>query len=107
MFNFDVEITGPEADARALAAELAESGQTAVVPLPPAKSLDPVTMIVVTAAVLQSVDIVYRFYQDWQRRRQAGASARPTITIIVPDGTRILIADKALNDVRLQIEMHQ
>ncbi len=109
MFNFDVEVTGPEAHAHAhiLAGELAAAGRTTVVPVRSTKSPDPVMVIVVSAAALQSVDIVYRFHRHWQRRGQDGTHTRPAVSIILPDGTRIAIADTDPGDARLLIRAHQ
>jgi hypothetical protein len=109
MLKFDIELTGldSEKDARSLAVDLASYGRVAVTPLPAAKGLDPVTMIVVTAAVLQSIYIIYRFYQDLRQKRQARARAQPTLIIILADGTRIQLADTDMDHARLLIETRQ
>ncbi len=108
MFNFDVEVIGPEAHAHAhaLAAELAGTGRTTIVPLRSSRSPDPVTVIVVSAAGIQSVDIVYRFHRRWQYG-QDGAHARPAVAIILPDGVRIPIGDTDPGDARILVRAHQ
>lgn len=53
------------------------------------RGVDAVVVITVTAAVLQPVDIIVRFYQDWRSRQRFLPGSRPQMTIIRPDGTRI------------------
>jgi hypothetical protein len=109
MLNFDIEITGPdsETEAHTLAAELASCGHVAVSPSPDFRGLDAATMIVISAAILQSIDIVYRFYQDFRKKHQARGGSSPTLIIILPDGTRIGLADTDIEHVRLSIQTHQ
>jgi hypothetical protein len=106
MYDFEIEVTGPDAEveARSLAKELAPLGRVAVQPLDEEKGLDPVTIIIVMAAVIQSIDIIYHFYEEFRQKREAGTRSGPTVTIILHDGTRIQLADTDLEGARLLIE---
>jgi hypothetical protein len=94
MADFRIELVGPDAqaDAEALCRALAGAAHTWVAPTGASKGLDPVVVITVAAAVLQSADIIYRFYQEWRSRQRPAAGSRPQMTIIRPDGTRIELA---------------
>lgn len=92
---FQIEISGPDAEAHAenLRRQLAGSGRATVTPAPASKSLDPVVMLYISAAGLQTVDILYRFWQDWRARQRPNPGSRPALLIITADGTRIELAD--------------
>lgn len=94
MADFHIELAGPNAaaDAEALRRALAGAASTHVTPTGASKGLDPVIVITVGAAVLQSADIIYRFYQDWRSRQRPMPGSHPRMTIIRPDGTRIELA---------------
>lgn len=106
MLCFDVEIVSPtaEKDAGALADRIAWCGRTAISPLPLDKMLDPVVIVTVTAALLQSVDIIYRFYQDFRQRGSVRAGSHPSLTIILPDGTRIDLEETDLESAKLLVQ---
>ena len=95
MPSFQIELSGPDAEAEAerLQRLLAGTARTTVTPAPASKSLDPVAMLYISAAGLQSVDILYRFYQDWRARQRPSPGSRPALVIITADGTRIELAD--------------
>ena len=95
MQRFDVEISGPDAgnDARALQDALAQVAQTRVAGPPASKGLDAVTVIAVSAAVLPSGDILYRFYRDSRQRQRPAPLSYPAMTLILADGTRIELAE--------------
>ncbi len=109
MPSFEIEITSPdaEADARALAQQLASAARTTVTPQPAVRGLDAVAIIGVTAAVQQSNDIIYRYWQDFRAKHRARGGSHPALTIVLPDGTRILLADTDLENARLIVEAHQ
>ena len=95
MTHFQIELSGPdaEADAETLQRLLAGSARTTVTPAAASKSLDPLVMLYVSAAGLQSVDILYRFYEGWRARQRPSPGSRPALFIITADGTRIELAD--------------
>jgi len=95
MPQFHVEISGPDAasDARQLQNALAQTAHARVAPSPTRKGVDPVMVVTVSAAVLQSVDILYRFYQDWRNRQRPAPLSHPAMTLILADGTRIELAE--------------
>ena len=95
MLRYEIQLAGPgaEADARDLAARLTPQARATVTPLGASKGLDPVAVITVTAAMLQSVDIIYRFYQDWRVRQHPRPGSRLVLTIRLPDGTSIELAN--------------
>ena len=95
MQRFSVEISGPDADndARQLQNALAQTAQTRAASVPASRGVDPVTLVAVSAAVLQSVDILYRFYRDWRERPRPAPLSHPAMTLILADGTRIELAE--------------
>jgi hypothetical protein len=94
MADFHIELVGPNAaaDAEVLRRALAGAARTYAAPTGTSKGLDPVVVITVSAAVLQSADIIYRFYQEWRSRQRPLPGSHPQMTIIRPDGTRIELA---------------
>ena len=105
MQRFQVEIHGPEAEKDALALQdaLAPVARTQVVTPPTSKGIDAVAVITVSAAVLQSVDILYRFYRDWRERRRHAPASRSAIVIVLGDGTRINLAESDAEQVKARL----
>ena len=95
MSQFQIELCAPnaEADAEVLQRLLTGEASVTVMPAAATRSIDPAVMLFITAAGLQSVDIIYRFYQDWQARQRPSPGSRPAFVFIAPDGTRIELAD--------------
>ena len=105
MLRYEIQLAGPdaEADARDLATRLTPHARATVTPLGASKGLDPVVVITVTAAVLQSVDILYRWYHDWRAaRNRQGAMA-----IVLPNGTRIELSETDPNIVKALVQAQQ
>ena len=102
MADFYIELAGPnaEADAEALRHALADTAESKATPQGAVRGVDAVVVITVTAAVLQSVDIIYRFYQDWRGRQRPLPGSHPQMTIIRPDGTRIELAQADAETVK-------
>jgi hypothetical protein len=102
MADFHIELAGPNAaaDAEALRRALAGAARTHVAPTGASKGIDPVVVITVGAAVLQSADIIYRFYQEWRGRQRPTPGSHPRMTIIRPDGTRIELAETDAETLR-------
>ncbi len=105
MPQFYVEIHGPQAeqDARALQEALAAAAQPRTAAPPPSRGIDPVAVIAVSAALLQSVDILYRFYQDWRQRQQPAPGSRSTIIVVLGDNTRIDLAESDPEQVKARL----
>jgi hypothetical protein len=94
MAVYRIELVGPnaEADAEALRHALPGAARAYATPTGASKGIDPLVVITVGAAVLQSADIIYRFYQEWRGRQRPQPGSHPQMTIIRPDGTRIELA---------------
>ncbi|NOZ27624.1 MAG: hypothetical protein GXP39_06165 [Chloroflexi bacterium] len=91
MLEFQIELRGPNAtsDAQTLQRMLAGTAQAQVISQTVTKGIDAMVVITVSAAMLQAVDILYRFYQDWRARQHPMPGSHPDIVIIRPDGTRV------------------
>ncbi len=105
MPQFTIEIHGPRAeeDARALQEALAPVAQTRVAVPPPSRGIDPVAVLMVSAALLQSVDILYRFYRDWRARQQPTPVSRPTIIVVLGDNTRIDLGESDPEQIKARL----
>ena len=95
MPHFQIELCAPDAhaDAEALRRLLAGEAHATLMPASASKGLDPVVMLYLTAASLQSVDILYRFYQEWRARQRPSSGSRPALVIITAAGDRYELAD--------------